>query len=164
MMFVRTAMERDLTAVRALLVETWHMTDDPIYGPDRVTASTNERYSVAALKAQLVRPNSEFIVADDGNRIGATAYAASTAEPEIVMLHRLNVAFAFQRRGLGSMLLREIENSFPDARLLRLEMKAANAPATAFFSVNGFVQTCVAADRGNLQLDVSSIVLQKALA
>ncbi len=33
-MFVRTASERDVPAIRALLVETWHDTYDPIYGVD----------------------------------------------------------------------------------------------------------------------------------
>ena len=41
-MFVRTASERDLAAVRALLVETWHATYDAIYGGKRVTEITNE--------------------------------------------------------------------------------------------------------------------------
>jgi len=39
-MFVRTASERDLKAVRDLLVETWHATYDPFYGVERVTAIT----------------------------------------------------------------------------------------------------------------------------
>ena len=38
---MRTASERDLDAMRALLVETWHATYDAIYGVDRVTAITD---------------------------------------------------------------------------------------------------------------------------
>ena len=34
-MFVRTAGERDLAEVRALLVETWHATYDAIYGAEQ---------------------------------------------------------------------------------------------------------------------------------
>jgi hypothetical protein len=41
-MFVRTAGERDLAAVRDLLVETWHATYDSIYGAERVTEITDE--------------------------------------------------------------------------------------------------------------------------
>ena len=69
-MFVRTASSRDIEAVRALLVETWHDTYDAIYGPDKVTAITDDWHSIASLEARLVRPNSEFLVADDGERIG----------------------------------------------------------------------------------------------
>ncbi|TIV74013.1 MAG: GNAT family N-acetyltransferase, partial [Mesorhizobium sp.] len=51
-MFVRTASERDLVAVRALLVETWHATYDAIYGAERVTAITDDWHSIASLKAR----------------------------------------------------------------------------------------------------------------
>ncbi|TIU66551.1 MAG: GNAT family N-acetyltransferase, partial [Mesorhizobium sp.] len=59
-MFVRTASERDLVAVRALLVETWHATYDAIYGAERVTAITDAWHSITSLKTRLTRPNSEF--------------------------------------------------------------------------------------------------------
>ena len=49
-MFVRSAGERDLAAVRELLVETWHATYDPIYGAERVTAIT-DRLAFDALAA-----------------------------------------------------------------------------------------------------------------
>lgn len=40
-MFVRTASERDVPAIRALLVETWHDTD-AIYGAAKVTEITDD--------------------------------------------------------------------------------------------------------------------------
>ncbi len=51
MMFVRTASERDLVAIRALLVETWHATYDAIYGAAKVTEITDEWHSIASLRA-----------------------------------------------------------------------------------------------------------------
>ena len=48
-MFVRTASERDLQAVRDLLVETWHATYDHIYGVERVAAITDDWHSIASL-------------------------------------------------------------------------------------------------------------------
>ena len=51
-MFVRTASERDLETIKALLVETWHATYDAIYGVERVNEITTEWHSVAALKAK----------------------------------------------------------------------------------------------------------------
>ncbi|TKB80701.1 MAG: GNAT family N-acetyltransferase, partial [Mesorhizobium sp.] len=100
-MFVRTASERDLAAVRALLVETWHATYDAIYGAARVTEITDEWHSIAALKARLTRPNSEFLLADDGKSIGGMAFAAATTDPGIVMLNQLYVHPAWQRQGIG---------------------------------------------------------------
>ena len=55
-MFVRSAGERDLAAVRALLVETWHATYDAIYGAERVAAITDSWHSMGSLKARLTRP------------------------------------------------------------------------------------------------------------
>ena len=51
-MFVRSASERDLAAVRALLVETWHATYDPIYGAERVTAITDDWHSMRLAEGQ----------------------------------------------------------------------------------------------------------------
>ena len=137
-MFVRTASERDLVAIRALLVETWHATYDAIYGAERVTAITDDWHSIASLKARLTRPNSEFLVADDGKRLGGMAFAAATTDPKIVLLNQLYVRPARQRQGIGRLLLDEVEASFPEMRTLRLEIEEANAGAIAFYEANGF--------------------------
>jgi ribosomal protein S18 acetylase RimI-like enzyme len=163
-MFVRTASERDLAAVRALLVETWHATYDAIYGAERVTEITDDWHSIPSLKARLVRPNSEFLVADDGKRIGGMAYAAATTDPKLVMLHQLYVLPSFQGKGIGKMLLDEIEDSFPDARTLRLEVEAENASALAFYRTNGFVQAADATDNcGAAQSGIPALVFEKAI-
>lgn len=162
-MFVRTASERDLAAVRALLVETWHATYDAIYGVERVTEITNDWHSIASLKARMGRPNSEFLVADDGKTIGGMAYAAATTDPKLVMLHQLYVHPAFQGKGIGKMLLDEIRDSFPDARTLRLEVEAANTAALAFYRANGFVQAGATANCGSPQSGIPAMVLEKAL-
>ena len=99
--------------MRALLVETWHATYDAIYGADRVTEITDDWHSIASLKARLVRPNSEFLVADDGKRIGGMAYAAATKDPSIVMLHQLYVQPGLQRTGLGACCCARSRTAFP---------------------------------------------------
>jgi ribosomal protein S18 acetylase RimI-like enzyme len=163
MMFVRTASERDLPAVRALLVETWHVTYDSIYGVDRVTEITDDWHSIASLKARLVRPNSEFLVADDGNRIGGMAYAAASSDTSIVILNQLYVSPALQRSGLGRMLLREIEDSFPEARIIRLEVEPANAAAVAFYAQNGFAEVGSVANCGGGASGIAALTLEKPL-
>jgi ribosomal protein S18 acetylase RimI-like enzyme len=162
-MFVRTASERDLAAVRALLVETWHATYDAIYGVERVTEITDDWHSIASLKARMARPNSEFLVADDGKAIGGMAYAAATSDPKLVMLHQLYVHPSFQGKGIGKMLLDAIEDSFPDARMLRLEVEAENTPALAFYRANSFIQAGETANCGGPQSGIPAMVLEKAL-
>ena len=140
-MFLRTAGERDLAAVRDLLVETWHATYDSIYGAERVTEITDEWHSAASLKARLVRPNSEFLIADDGKRIGGMAFAEGVDGGEEVVLKQLYVLPDLQGRGIGGMLLDEIIESFPEARAIRLEVEARNTRAIAFYEANGFVRS-----------------------
>ena len=140
-MFVRTAGERDLAAVRALLVETWHATYDAIYGAAKVTEITDGWHSISSLRSRLTRPNSEFLVADDGKLIGGMAFAEGVDGGEEVDLKQLYVLPGLQGRGIGGMLLDEIIESFPEARAIRLEVEARNTRAIAFYEANGFVRS-----------------------
>ncbi|MER9306047.1 GNAT family N-acetyltransferase [Mesorhizobium sp. M0293] len=145
-MFVRTAGERDLAAVRMLLVETWHATYDALYGAAKVTEITDEWHSIASLRSRLTRPNSEFLVADDGKRIGGMAFAAATADAKVILLNQLYVHPDCQRRGIGQALLDEVEASFPEARVLRVEVEEVNGSAIAFYRSKGFLPVSTAAD------------------
>ncbi|MEW6632842.1 MAG: GNAT family N-acetyltransferase [Pseudomonadota bacterium] len=161
-MFVRTAGERDLAAIRVLLVETWHATYDAIYGVERVTEITDKWHSVASLRSRLTRPNSEFLVADDGTRLGGVAFAESSDDGGQVTLKQLYVLPGLQGRGIGGMLLDEVIESFPEASTIRLEVEEKNTKAVAFYEANGFVRTeevgVRARDAGN------TLVFRRSLA
>lgn len=160
-MFVRTASERDLEAIKTLLAETWHATYDAIYGVERVNEITAEAHSLASLKARLTLPNSEFLVADDGKAIAGMAFAAATDDPKVVLLRQLYVRPGNQRSGIGRLLLEEIERCFPEARTLRLEAEEANGQAVAFYLANGFSQVGSAVDPARPEL--SALLLEKEL-
>lgn len=161
-MFVRTAGERDLAAIRALLVETWHATYDAIYGAKRVTEITDDWHSIASLKARLTRPNSELLVADDGKRIGGMAFAAATTDPKIVLLNQLYVLPACQRQGIGQALLDEVEASFPEANILRVEVEEANKPAIDFYLSKGFLPAGSTTDCGGGS-GLPALIFEKAI-
>lgn len=143
-MFVRTASERDLVAVRTLLVETWHDTYDAIYGPAKVTEITNEWHSLDALRRRLDAPRSEFLVADDGNAIAGMAFAQADESGSRVSLRSLYVRPSQQGRGIGGLLLDEVEDSFPEAQAFVLEVEAANDRAVRFYVGRGFVDDAAA--------------------
>ena len=159
-MFVRTAGERDLAAVRSLLVETWHATYDAIYGVDRVTAITDDWHSMASLQRRLDRPNSEFLVADDGKAIGGMAFAAADDRGDTVMLHQLYVRPTCQGQGIGGMLLDEILDDFPDAKRIRLEVEAQNAQAIAFYEAYGFTRTGTTGDCGSAGSAIPALIFE----
>jgi ribosomal protein S18 acetylase RimI-like enzyme len=160
-MFVRTAGERDLQAVSALLAETWHDTYDAIYGVERVNEITDEWHSPAALKRRLDRPNAEFLVADDGKQLGGMAYAEAAPDGRSVMLRQLYVRPAFQGRGIGGMLLDEIIESFFDATLFTLEVEEANAKAIGFYGAQGFVQVGTTQNCGAQNSGIPALVFER---
>lgn len=161
MFFVRTATERDLPAVSALLGETAHATYDVRYGADAVSKMTQTWHSVAALKANLQRKSSEFVVADDGKRIGGMAYASmSTTLHETAALHQLYVHPSFQRQGIGRDLFAELETCFPYAGHMRVEVVVDNAPARAFYEAHGFAEI----GTGSSEWGMETIVMEKTLA
>lgn len=137
-MFVRTASERDIAAVRALLVETWHDTYDAIYGVAKVTEITDEWHSIRSLTGRLSAPRSEFLVADDGRQIGGMAFAQADEAGEIVTIRQVYVLPSMQGRGIGGLLLDEIEDCFPEAKMFVLEVEAANEKAVRFYLARGY--------------------------
>ena len=162
-MFVRTAGERDLPAVRALLVETWHATYDAIYGVEKVTAITDDWHSIASLGARLDTPNTEFLVADDGKAIGGMAFATTVDDGRTVMLHQLYVRPGMQGRGIGGLLLDEIEGCFPGADKVRLEVEEKNAKAVAFYLAQGFSQVGRTANCGSEQSGIPALVFERPI-
>ena len=141
MFFVRTASERDLAKVGALLAETWHATYDALYGADKVSEISGRWHSVPALKARLARKDSEFVVADNGRELAGMGYAAmSTERPRTALLHQLYVLPRYQRQGIGRDMFAELETCFPDADAMLLEVDPRNAAAVAFYLAHGFVK------------------------
>lgn len=123
--FIRSAGEGDLAAV-AKLIEA---------------REPEAARSVQNLKADLARPDSEFVLADDGRRIGGMGYAAMAAgESDVVILHRLIVATEFKGQGLGRDLFAELETCFPDAKRMRVEIGRQDEVAKRFFSGLGFAE------------------------
>ena len=147
-MYVRTAGSRDIAAIRDLLVETWHATYDSIYGPERVTAITDKWHATDALRRHLDEPDAEFLVADDGRQIAGVAFATARDGGKTVMLRQLYVRPAQQGRGVGGLLLDEIEGSFHDADKMLVEVEEKNARAVAFYIGQGFSEVGRKADAG----------------
>lgn len=164
MFFVRTAGERDLAAISALLAETWHATYDSLYGAERVAEITGAWHTVDALRPRVGRLDSEFVVADDGEAIVGMAFAAAgTDDSKLVTLHQIYVLPAHQRRGVGSDLLSEIARSFPEATRMRVEVELANASAVAFYQAHGFAATCESETKTADSQTFKAQIMEKAL-
>jgi ribosomal protein S18 acetylase RimI-like enzyme len=161
--FVRTAGPRDIGAIQSLLKATWHATYDGFYGADEVDKITAQWHSTARLSAMMERDRSEYLVADDGQSLCGVAYAAAEGEDaRVVTLFQLYVHPDLQGRGIGGMLLEEIEDSFFESQKLRLEVEERNARAIAFYRSQGFAEVGRLEQCGDVATTV--LVLEKALA
>ena len=165
MFFVRTASERDLAKVSALLGETWHATYDALYGAVKVEELTEKWHSVPALKARLARKDAEFVVADNGKDIGGMGYAAmSETLKKGVVLHQLYVHPSFQRQGIGRDMFAELETCFPDAEFMQLEVDPQNRAALSFYEGLGFRKIGETANCGDGQSGIAAIIMEKPLS
>ncbi|MEJ1935189.1 GNAT family N-acetyltransferase [Nostoc sp. NIES-2111] len=137
MAHIRPAGSADLSAIRALLVETWHDTYDAILGAEKVTAITDDWHSLDNLARELDRPRHVFLVAEDEGAIAGTA-SATLGDRDRVTLDRLYVKPAMQRRGLGQQLVAAVRGAFPDSRSMELEVERRNGAGLAFYRKLGF--------------------------
>jgi predicted N-acetyltransferase YhbS len=155
---IRTATPGDLPQVRALLVSTWHDTYDSLLGADRVTEITNAWHSMENLARQLGLARSSFLVAENGGVIVGHAFAQEQS-PDLLILGRLYVLPAHQRRGIGRCLLAEAVARHPGAGVLRLKVEAGNAKGLSFYRREGFVE------KGQEILeDIDHLLMEKRLS
>ncbi|WP_420409096.1 GNAT family N-acetyltransferase [Hoeflea sp.] len=164
MFFVRSASSRDIPAIREVLAETWRATYAPFYGAAKVEEIIADWHSEAAIKASLDRPEGEFLVADDGRRIGGVAFATHASDNRQVSLHQLYVLPECQGLGIGRDLFAEIETCFPGARSLTLEVDPGNEPAIAFYEAHGMKQTGRTENCGKDQSGIPALIMTKPLA
>jgi ribosomal protein S18 acetylase RimI-like enzyme len=161
-MWIRSATKEDLNAVHELLVYTWHATFDDVYGVEKVNAVTSHAHSIDALKKQLAKPYSEFILVDDGADILGMAYA-SQKDHKLSVLNQLYVHPEHQKRGVGSLLLAEVESAFPGVYALQLEVIEQNQNAVRFYESRGYERTKVIDGCGVMLPGVPVLVLEKSL-
>lgn len=162
--FVRTASERDLVQVRALLVETFHDSYDPFYGAPAVQRMLDNWHSAAAMKARVGKRSSEFLVADSGREIGGMGYASMSEKmAKTAMLHHLYVRPTRQGQGIGRELFAEMETCFPAAEIMRVEVALQNRRAISFYERLGFFEVDRMEEFGGPASGLPAVVLEKRL-
>ncbi|MBP1850569.1 GNAT family N-acetyltransferase [Rhizobium halophytocola] len=164
MFFVRTAMEGDVKAVRDLLVDTFEATYLPFYGAETVRKMLEGWHSLPAIKARVSKKDAEFLVADDGKRIGGTGYAAMYPKmAKTAMLHQLYVHPSCQGEGVGRDIFAELETCFPDAEIMRVEVAVENVRAISFYERLGFVEVDRMVDCGGPGSGLPAVLMEKRL-
>lgn len=164
MFFVRTAGEEDVEKIRVLLAETFHSAYDPFYGADQVAKMVSGWNSANAIRSRIGKRDGEFLVADDGRKLGGIAYAAMYPKmAKTVMLHQLYVRPSCQNEGVGRDLFAEMETCFPDAEIMRVEVALPNVRAMSFYERLGFSEVDRMEEWGAPNSGLPAIIMEKRL-
>ena len=155
-------MKKDVPRVREILADGWRDTYIAIYGEERVEEIIEDWHSIERLEARLSLPNSEFLVADNGQVVGGVAFA--TPLDKEIMLHQLYVHPDFQGGKTGLHLMIEIENSFMDAEKISLEVEPANEKAIRFYEKYGFKTVGKTENCGQAESGIEALIMEKQIA
>ena len=160
--FIRSATAKDLPQAEQLLRQAFHAAYDEIHGSARIEEVSRHWHSPAALKAQLDRAWSEFLLADTGSRIAGIAYASQSSE-DFVMLHQLYVAPDLTGQGIGGQLVTECFDAFPEAKAFRLEVDEKNPRAIAFYQGFGFREISRTQNCGREGSNMPAIIMERRM-
>lgn len=133
---VREATEQDIPGIIQCAAETWHDTYEDILGPRTIAAELAEYYNQQAIANHLKRPNSTFLVAEYKSQI--IGFAQAYDHGPLVELARLYVLPHYQRKGVGSALLRKAAEFVPAGKKLSLNVHRDNDKARNFYEKHGF--------------------------
>ncbi|MFN4276333.1 MAG: GNAT family N-acetyltransferase [Ferrovibrio sp.] len=134
---IRNAVASDISAVSALLIETWHDTYDALLGRDKVDEITRLWHAPAVLQQQLQQRGTCFLVAESDREIMGHAFAQAWNLP-ILNIARLYVRPDWQRQGIGNRFLDRLIALHPAADKLCLSVEKGNIKAVAFYLRQGF--------------------------
>lgn len=163
MFFVRSAGLQDLKKIRDLLLKSFDDTYVPLFGAQATQKFKDTLLTEADLKARIEKRDGEFLVADNGKRLGGVGYAVMSDQmAKTAVIDLLYVAKDDQRQGIGKDIFAELETCFPDAEILRVHIAVDNLPANDFFRSVGFSDVDLldtVPDKGN----VHGVALEKRL-
>lgn len=127
----------------------------------------DEAWSDTMLWSELAQHDTRRYVVVDGDRSGEIAGYAGLCVfgPDEAYVQTLGVAPSWQRRGIGTVLLRSLlaEAARRGARRIDLEVRADNPVAQGLYAAHGF--TRIGRRRGYYQPSgVDAVVMRKSLA
>jgi len=154
---IRAAAVGDLGDVARLLAATWHDTYDALLGVERVAVTTRSWHAPEVLAKQAVLPNASFLVAFRGGVLAGHAFAREQGEGDL-LLSRLYVLPAHQRRGVGDALLAAVVERHPGTVRIELLVEARNTKGLAFYGRHGFVVVGRIEEDGSSALRMQMVV------
>ena len=124
----------------------WRADYPGIISPEQIEYMLQTRYDPTVVRREMAEGVRYVGFLDGGEFLGFASYGPSGNE---VKLHKLYVHPDHQRRGLGSALIRHVENA-SHGRTLMLTVNKRNEKAISAYRKNGFaVRDSIVVDIGN---------------
>src|SRR5688572_6737358 len=136
MVMIERVRIEDIADIKRVLSETWVDTYRDILSPRTIQKVTSVWHDPERLAEQAQNPAMFFGAAKEEGKIVGLVTAASI-DKDTIMVFRLYVHPHFQRRGIGSDLLKTTLLAFPDAKKLRLEVEEENKKGLSFYRKQG---------------------------
>ncbi|MCO5730600.1 GNAT family N-acetyltransferase [Rhizobium sp. SSA_523] len=157
MLTIRNAREEDVAILTEIGLRAWAQAIGPIGGNEEIRDNAITAFSSFVSQSWLT-----IVVVDENGQ--AVAWAARENLDEVITDFWVDPDH--QRRGIGAMLLQEMEAEIRNHGFdeVRLETHALNSDAVTFFERNGFhINWLSVAYSPKLDQDVQSVGMSKSL-
>jgi len=135
---IQKARLSDLTGIRRLLIYTWIQTYRGVFSAKITAKAIPVWYGRKLLSSQLRDPSILFNIARNEKEKIVGIVAASRVNQRTLLIRRLYVHPAYQRRHIGKKLMDIAIRSFYGVKRVRLEVVRENRKARYFYLRHGF--------------------------
>ena len=141
MVSIRRAATDDARIIRTLAEAVWWPTYTPILKKEQIEYMLESMYDVDLIKQQIVTSEQTYLMLLlDDVPTGFAGFAPRKENPAVYKLHKLYCLPAKHRKGLGKLLLQEVEDMILDEGKTILELNVnRHNPAKGFYEKMGFV-------------------------
>lgn len=143
-MKIRFANEEDFSTIRNIAEVTWPVAYGHMLSKEQLDYMMEMMYAEESLIRQHTVLNHIFLLAEDqeGKALGFASYSMKNKEGiniDYFHLHKLYILPDLQQTGIGSMLLKAVEDNIRNGNPCILELNVnRNNRAKEFYSKNGF--------------------------
>jgi ribosomal protein S18 acetylase RimI-like enzyme len=133
----KKATEKDIPIIALLAERIWKKHYVPVIGLKQVEYMLGTIYSAEGIRQQMQEEQEYSLVYEQDKPIGYLS--VSTKDKKQYFLHKLYVEVEEQRKGIGSLLLKYIQDTYKPLQSLELTVNRQNYKAINFYFKNGFV-------------------------
>lgn len=140
---LQAATPTDIPVLRQLAQRIWWTHYPGIITPEQIEYMLDWMYSPETLERQMTEEGQQFwLVLERGHACGFIAISQK-AEGDY-FLHKFYLDTAEQRKGLGTLAFRDLQEQYPGIRTLRLTVNRRNFKSINFYFKIGFIiEQCV---------------------